>query len=201
MPSPPPHPSPVAPGAADFSDPPPSTPTSANSQKNRWVSAPARACPASPASTLALAAPGWPPSDRPPALVRLRGARGSGGDAAPGRQPRLLNSPSPGRPNSPGDAPPSSLLDSRLSPHTLRQVAKGYALVAVMQPGGLPPGATAAHPRAPRGGGTAHSEPNLSEAGVDMEWGRKGGLKPSQLPIIQSTRGKSTSFRRKVLTI
>lgn len=105
LPSPPPHPSPVAPGAAYFSDPPPSTPTSANSQKNRWVSAPARACPASPASTLALAAPGWPPSDRPPALVQLRGARGSGGDAAPGRQPRLPNSPSPGRPNSPGGCP------------------------------------------------------------------------------------------------
>lgn len=105
LPSPPPHPYPVALGAAGFSDPPPSTSASANSQKNRWVSAPACACPASPASTHRLAASGWLPSDRFPHASLALGSAQLGQGRSAWEAARLLNSSSPRLPRSPGGRP------------------------------------------------------------------------------------------------
>ena len=122
VPPPPPHPSLRAPGVAGFSDPPPPRPPPLPiPRKTVGFPLPARACPASPALTLPLEAPGWPPSDRPPAplRLRLREPRGSGGDAAPRRQPPLLlDSPSPRCPSSPRGRPSKCLPPTAALLHT-----------------------------------------------------------------------------------
>lgn len=156
----PPHLSTVAGGASGFSDPPPSTPTTANSQKNCWVSAPARACPASASPILLIEeAPGLQPSYHPRLSGCVDREFGPGRtQRGPGLQPWLLKSHTPpypdslSRPPPPPTTPPSSFPDSCLSPHWLQQVTTGSALVTIIKPEGLPGGATAQ--LAQKGGGS-----------------------------------------------
>lgn len=133
-------------------------PASTNSQKNRWVSAPARACPASAASTPLLAALGWQPRAHRASLaawtVQFERRRRESL-----RPTRLLNSHSPPRPISPSRPPPSSFPNSYLSLPQFQQVTTGSARVAIMEPQGLSPGPLLQTTQ--RGGGAAHLEPNL----------------------------------------
>lgn len=195
MPSPPPHPSPLAWGAMGFSDPPPSTPASVNSQKNRWVSAPARACPAFPAPTLLLQAQGWQPSDHPRRSGCPDWSFRRVTQREPGRQTGLLNSHSPPRPNSPRRPPPSSLTDSCLSPHWLQQVTTGSTLVATAKP------RASLKALRPRLLGRVVARSSLGakpppEAGEDTEWGQTEDPQAlSHTPIIHPRVSQTHQFQ------
>lgn len=198
LPSPPPHPYRVALGAAGFLDPPSSTPASANSQKNRWASAPACACPASPASTLPLAAPGWLPSDRSPYASLAAGSAQLGRGRSAWEAARLLNSSSPRLPRSPGGRPFNFL--PRQLPFSTRAAASRDWICPGRNLGAQRPPSRRRRPTSalPGGGGRALLEPNLS---AKQGWAWSGGKRRTQALthtlIIHTRTGKSTSFRRK----
>lgn len=147
---------------------PPRPPASTNSQKNLWLSAPARACRASPASTLLLAAPGWLPSDHP----RLSGCVDRAMRPVTQRARSLtwllkLSKPSASQPSQKTPPLPQFPFHSCLSSHQQQQVTTGSAQVAIQEPKGLPcgggGGGGAAVPACTSGWWhAAHLEPNPS---------------------------------------